>query len=446
MIRRWLVGLIGVRAELLRETPGDTFRYIAMAGVLLTTAAIAAVSATFALQMAVHVALPWAILLGIAWGIVILNLDRLLVISMTRHSGWKANLLAAVPRLALAILLGVVISTPLVLRIFEPEINTEIQVLNSAKKADFEKHLDGVQRYNEIPGLEQELAKQNAVAAKDPNAVEQNPAVVDQQKRVDAARAAHDKAFADAYGEIVGTSGTHVPGVAEAAREAQAKEQHAKAELDQAEADLAAVKADAKNAAQTDSANAKAAADRIQHDIDQRNSEKNREIQEFSASVSNDDGLLARLEALNALSDQRPDLGTAQMALFLLFLSIEVLPVFVKLLHLFGPLTEYEKLSARTEAAAEREAAKSMARRENTNDFLENLRMDLEQDQAQRQFDAGVQANKLLVDEQLAIAEQEIRRWSARESERRNYRAPRSFDPPPESPIPGRDGSTFRPN
>src|SRR3712207_3957071 len=112
-----LARLAGAQLDVLRRARTDRVKYTAMGGVLLTTAVVAGVSATFALNTAVGLPITVAAVAGVLWGVVIFNLDRMLIVSITRQSGWLRNLLTAVPRLLLAIVIGSIISVPLVLRI-----------------------------------------------------------------------------------------------------------------------------------------------------------------------------------------------------------------------------------------------------------------------------------------------------------------------------------------
>src|SRR3712207_6567782 len=96
---------------------------------LFRSGGLAVLSAAFAVHMAVGVVWPLAIAIGLFWGVVIVNLDRMLLVGMAHDASLKRNLLLAVPRVGLALVLGVVISTPLVLQIFHKEIDSEIAVL-----------------------------------------------------------------------------------------------------------------------------------------------------------------------------------------------------------------------------------------------------------------------------------------------------------------------------
>ncbi|WP_324278389.1 DUF4407 domain-containing protein [Blastococcus brunescens] len=66
----------------------------------------------------------------------------------------------------------------------------------------------------------------------------------------------------------------------------------------------------------------------------------------FDATNTGAGGLLMRLEALDRLGDRNGTLAAAQFMLSLLFMSVEVLPVLMKLLLNFSPPTAYDKLAA----------------------------------------------------------------------------------------------------
>lgn len=420
MIRRWLVALAGARHDVLEQTPVDRFRYVATGGVLLTTAAVAAVSAAFALRMAVRVDWPAAIAVGVAWGVVILNLDRLLIIGMTRHAGWWRNILGALPRIGLAVLLGTVISTPLVLRIFQPEIDAELEVMRNDRAARFETDLAANPKYQAIPDLERRLAEQQGIADRNPNStVTADPGVTAAQEEVNRTRAAYEEAQRLAVCEIDGTCGTGQPGVAEAAQERQRARDIALADWEKAQADLRTAQDKAREGAVNASGSAKLEADRLRADLDGIRRDRENDQNEFAAASRQDGGLLARIEALASLGDKRPDLGFAQFVLFLLFMSLELLPVITKLIQLGGPPTVYDQLIERAENHAKSASARAAAREQYIVDSYAEYQAALEQDQAERQFEAGRRANQLLVAEQEAIAEQAIRRW-AHEARRRS--------------------------
>src|SRR4051794_19499791 len=71
-----LAVLAGARPDVLTAVPGARARFIALGGVLLSTGALAVLSAAFAVHMALGVWWPFALLCGVGWGAVVVNLDR----------------------------------------------------------------------------------------------------------------------------------------------------------------------------------------------------------------------------------------------------------------------------------------------------------------------------------------------------------------------------------
>src|SRR5215218_4624508 len=126
-----LAVLAGARPDVLAAAPGARAKFVALGGVLLSTGALAVMSAAFAVHMALGVWWPFALLLGVGWGFVIVNLDRMLLVGMAHDSSLQRNLLMAVPRVGLALVLGIVISTPLTLQIFHKEIDTQVVALQA---------------------------------------------------------------------------------------------------------------------------------------------------------------------------------------------------------------------------------------------------------------------------------------------------------------------------
>src|SRR5689334_4843875 len=107
-VRDGLLTVSGANRDVLRDARKERIKQIAMGAVLVSTAAIAAVSASYALYMALHLWVPFAVLGGLAWGLVILNLDRWLVVSTPRLKTKLGTLAMALPRVLLAILIGAV--------------------------------------------------------------------------------------------------------------------------------------------------------------------------------------------------------------------------------------------------------------------------------------------------------------------------------------------------
>jgi Domain of unknown function (DUF4407) len=129
----FMAWLGGGDPAVLAEVPQERGRFSQMAGVLLTTAGIAVLSMTFALHDGIKAPLAPAVVVGLLWGVVILNLDRFLVMSMGSTRNKPRLILIALPRFALAVMLAAVISTPLTLRIFASDIKYQLAVTHESQ-------------------------------------------------------------------------------------------------------------------------------------------------------------------------------------------------------------------------------------------------------------------------------------------------------------------------
>ncbi|MCZ2826716.1 MULTISPECIES: DUF4407 domain-containing protein [unclassified Modestobacter] len=358
-----LAVLAGARLDLLRVAPGARAKYVALGGVLVSTGALAALSMAFAVHMALGAWWAVAVLIGLGWGLVILNLDRMLLVGMGHDPSWRRNLGLALPRLALAVVLGTVISTPLTLQVFSKEVDATIVTLQAEAAEQFTDELDADARYAQIPMLTQSIAEDQAVVASggatDPNAdprVAAAEAERDSKKAVyDAATGRFDELQAKAQCELDGTCGSGDEGqgaayfaAAAAAGQQAAVRETAKAELDAAEAALQQTRTtaeeDAVGAAARSVALAKAALVTDQAELSRLTGARLAEQAAFEAENSQSDGILARLEAIDRLSEERPMAHLAHVMLFLLFLSVEILPVLMKTLMNFAPPTAYDRL------------------------------------------------------------------------------------------------------
>src|SRR5688500_14596465 len=93
-----LAVLAGARPDLLAAAPGARARFVALGGVLLSTGGLALLSAAFAVHMALGASWTVALLVGLGWGAVIVNLDRMLLVGMAHDASVRRNVALAVPR------------------------------------------------------------------------------------------------------------------------------------------------------------------------------------------------------------------------------------------------------------------------------------------------------------------------------------------------------------
>ena len=134
----FLLYVAGVDPEWIRTVP-DRARYSCMGAVILLTAGAATASLTVALSL-VFPHHGWAIFLpvGILWGAIVFNFDRWIVSSLdygpisagdtgaSRRSTMASKTVQFGVRFIMAALVGLVISEPIVLAIFGPEIDQQL--------------------------------------------------------------------------------------------------------------------------------------------------------------------------------------------------------------------------------------------------------------------------------------------------------------------------------
>src|SRR5262249_32623815 len=102
-----LARLGGADAKLLSKVTSAQGRFTQRGLVLLSTARLAVVSMSFALVDGLKASWWVAVPMGLVWGFIILNLDRLLIQNMRPSTDLWRTIAMVVPRLAIAALLGV---------------------------------------------------------------------------------------------------------------------------------------------------------------------------------------------------------------------------------------------------------------------------------------------------------------------------------------------------
>ncbi|MDR3712022.1 MAG: DUF4407 domain-containing protein [Puia sp.] len=116
----------GTYQPLLKDCPTEHTKYAGLGGVILATFVLAALSAGYAIYSVFDAPL-WAFAFALAWGLIIFNFDRFLVSTMRKYGVTaRRQWMMAMPRVALALLIGLTIARPLELKVFEKEIDIKI--------------------------------------------------------------------------------------------------------------------------------------------------------------------------------------------------------------------------------------------------------------------------------------------------------------------------------
>lgn len=124
-IERFLIFCSGAYLPLVKRCPGSIHQFIGIGGTVLFTAIFAGLSVGYALFTVFDNIWP-VLAVGVLWMLMIFNLDRYIVSTLKKRDKFSLEFKQAIPRLLLAVLIALVIAKPLELKIFEKEINREL--------------------------------------------------------------------------------------------------------------------------------------------------------------------------------------------------------------------------------------------------------------------------------------------------------------------------------
>ncbi len=140
----------------------DRVKYAGIGGIVLCTGVLAAFSGGFAFHtifgpkgdameisgMTTFIDIVGSAIFGFCWGLIIFNLDRFIISSTGKGDGTDVitgkEMLQALPRIIIALILGFAISAPLEIKILESEINAELQKFQESYVQDLNKETDKV--------------------------------------------------------------------------------------------------------------------------------------------------------------------------------------------------------------------------------------------------------------------------------------------------------------
>ncbi|GAB3853669.1 hypothetical protein GCM10027610_083960 [Dactylosporangium cerinum] len=382
--RGLLVWLSGADVDTLSHTPRETRKFVGLGGIVLTTATLAAVSATFALTLGARAPIWAAVPAGILWGLAIMNLDRWLVTATQRRPKWYQNLVTALPRVLMALIIGAVISTPLVLWLFQREIDAQLNVIHQRRLDQHQQALLNDARFKGIPQLQEAIARNQAIANGTATGAAEDPRVKELQAQYDDLNTKFQAAQASATCEFDGTCGTKTRGGGEAYRQKQAVADDLRRQRDAVGKQLETARNEAKTKQdQSATAEQKTAAEQVKRDqeeLDRLEVLKKAEEDQFKADTANDKGLLAQLGALSELTDKNSTLRTAYLMLLLFITTIEVLPVLVKFLMNLAPATAYDKILEKAEDTDFATASARLSRQQERQEFEQQARADREKE------------------------------------------------------------------
>ena len=308
LFQKFLMICSGANIHILKKTPSEWNKYSGIGGIVLFTGVFAGISAGYA-TFTVFDDIHLSILAGVIWGLMIFNLDRYIVSSIKKTTSWKNQLMMTLPRLILAAFLGVIISKPLELKIFEKEINKQLNTIIQRNKADLQKQMND------------RILQQSGPYSKEKEEI---------QKQINLYKVAYDSAVVELEKEVLGKQTGLTSGKAgfgsNAKRKAEIRDQRKK-ELENYQKQMLP---------------------RLEY-LDKQISKvyTNLETEQKNSETAENkfNGFAARLQALDELG-ANPIMATASIFIMGLFICLEVSPVLVKLISSSGP---YDHLLDKTE-------------------------------------------------------------------------------------------------
>ncbi len=366
---RTMAILGGAEGDILDRVPGETPRFVQMFFVLLGTALVSAISMMFALTTGVQVAIWVAIPLALVWAAIIFNLDRFLTSSMTSTRNVGKMLALALPRVAMAALIGFLVAEPLVLQVFHNDIAREVASTNitqsqsdqgALEKGPEKKALDAATE--RVAALENQAAT-GVVAGTESGSATTSAAqetvdeltgkIAEQQKVIDSARALYQcELTGEGAGAVPGCTGVNGQGSSSDAAKAQLAQAQQTydalaAQLRSANDDLSAAENGAQaNTAASETTNREQAKDQLpaaKKTYEQALAAYNARADSVAQGNAGAIGLLSQITGLNRLGEKEPTIFWAHWLIAALFFMIELLPVLVKVLTSWGDPSLYEK-------------------------------------------------------------------------------------------------------
>jgi len=246
-----------------------------------------------------------SLIFGLIWGLIIFNIDRFIVTSTGKGDGTEAitagELKSALPRIIMGTIIALTISKPVEIRMFKTEIDIKLHEEQLQQQAEYKKK------------VEANLKPFSEAAQKDIDKLQKE--ISDKTKLRDDIQDQLNK-------EIQGKVGSGREGEGPASKSIRAN-------LDRIQAELDAVKT--KN---TDLINQKM---REKQEYDDKIKIELSKTEQVAAGL---DGLLERIRICH-----RPDVAGGMISLFitLLFMAIELTPIFFKLMLIKGPYDYIEE-------------------------------------------------------------------------------------------------------
>jgi hypothetical protein len=155
----------GDRYLLERATYSDQVKYVCLGGIVFATGAMAGLAGGYAFYTifeprgsAIDYTTSWSttimsFIFGIAWGLMIFNIDRFIVTSTGKGDGTEAitwdEIKGALPRIIMGTIIALTISKPVEIRMFKTEIDIKLREKQLEQQSEYQAKVDKTYRDRE---------------------------------------------------------------------------------------------------------------------------------------------------------------------------------------------------------------------------------------------------------------------------------------------------------
>lgn len=392
----------GANRRVLRQCPTEYAKYAGIGGTILFTALMAMLSGGYALYTVFNDNFT-SIGFGVFWGLLIFNLDRFIVNTMYSDGkvtiSWK-EFYCGLPRIIMAIFLGMVISTPLELKIYESEIDVRIGE-DAKKKIDQYRYAD----QRRVDSLTNVIAEMRDKADNLPQVISLTGQAGQLQKEL----VAKQNELSGVNASIVSLRKQITAVDEKTSRYTQLTNQiNAKinqknglnSQIRQIQGQLGTVSKDYDDAIKKAEKQKEELISSIQSQVDAAN--KNLDNSDVYAKLIEDEygGFEARMKAFHEMREDNPSTNMSAWCIMLLFIIIETAPTFFKMMIASGP---YDDL---LRAEMHRVRIMSDKRISDINDEI-NTEVQISTEKNRERLEAELLANKELM-ERLAKTQAEL--------------------------------------
>jgi len=331
-IRQFLWFCAGIDEQLIRRCPhSERVKAEGIGGVILATSVLAFLSGSYAFYTVFGPKISYAltpeqqatdlgsvliaVLCGLAWALVIFNLDRFIVTSTGHGDGTEAitkqELKNGLPRIVMAVFIGICISAPLETRVFQSEINAKLEELQDKQTQIYDQGTNAGFAMKQTNLDERKRERREELQKKEARMNEGLLGIKNQRK--------------DLEEEAAGHKGSGVAGQGPAYRVRLANLDKMDAEFNEEKPRL-----------EQDISSLKKELEEIQFELNSLSESKTKAHADNTRRAVNIDGLGNRIQLAHEL------FPVSSFLLMLLLIIIEVTPIFIKMMFIRGP---YDLLS-----------------------------------------------------------------------------------------------------